>query len=232
MLDVFHSQALRRVLGSSGRPCKCSICTQQSKNLLKHSEASLRSLSQHIKMSFTFTPRIGSSREPAARDGVCGALLSDIRLPNSKTTTPDEHVTRRNHEPTKTRNDPNTNRRHLPPSPHPPLNDFWNPVCFKNAQIHGGPYGRETLFFEGTNWVKATRNKKLLRAPGITARNKKLLAAPGHTTRNKKLPGAPGHTTRSKKLLGAPGLTTRSKKLLGAPGLTTWNKKLLGAPGL
>ena len=93
-------------------------------------------------MSFTFTPRIGSSREPAARDGVCGALLSDIRLPNSKKTTPDEHVTRRNHEPTKTRNDPNTNRRHLPPPP--PLNDCWNPVCFKNVQIHGGPYGRDT----------------------------------------------------------------------------------------
>ena len=140
MLGVFHSQVLR-----TQRPTMQVHHLHTTKNLLEHSEASLRSLSQHIKKSFTFTPRIGSSREPAARDGVCGALLSDIRLPNSKKQRPtntrlDETTNRRKHETTQTRTDVIC----PPPTPPTPLNDCWNPVCFKNVQIHGGPYGRDT----------------------------------------------------------------------------------------
>ena len=69
------------------------------------------------------------------------------------------------------------------------------------------PLGPTDAFFAGTlNHYKmvicqfnyATRNKKLLGAPGIATRSKKLLVAPGLPTSNKKLLGAPGIATRSK----------------------------------
>ena len=48
-------------------------------------------------------------------------------------------------------------------------------------------------------------------------------------TRNKKLLGAPGLTTRT--LLGAPGIANRNKKLLGAPTDVHDPPRILGRSG-
>ena len=84
-----------------------------------------------------------------------------------------------------------------------------SPQAFHVAQ-HRGTFSAEQRAEEWL-WMELSMNYRndedWLEA--IASRNKKLLGAPGIATRNKKLLGAPGIATRNKKLLGTPGIASR-----------------------
>ena len=89
------------------------------------------------------------------------------------------------------------------------------PVCWTiESQLKTSHFGIKLL--------RAFREK--LVAKGINARNMDATRS-GIATRNKKLLGAPGLTTRSKKLLGTRASLLGARTLLVAPGIATRNKK-------